>query len=66
MALPKTVAKLQARDIETQNKLDLLIASMAQLTPTTKNAPETLIPVLPPPADPPRTRTARPAAPPRL
>lgn len=62
--LEETVAKLQARDIETQNKLDLLIASMAQLTPTTKNAPETPTPVLPPSADPPRTRTARPAAPP--
>ena len=62
--LEETVAKLQARDIETQNKLDMLIASIAQLLPTTKNTPETPTPVLPPSADPPRTRTARPAAPP--
>ena len=67
--LEQTVAKLQAKEIETQNKLDLLLASMAQLTQHTQNAPETFTPIPIPPVitpsvDPPRTRTARPAAPP--
>jgi hypothetical protein len=39
--LEETVAKLQARDIETQNKLDQLLAVMAQLTQTKQNASET-------------------------
>jgi hypothetical protein len=62
--LEETVAKLQARDIETQNKLDQLLAIMAQLTQTKQNLPETPPPVLSLPTDLPRTRTARLAAPP--
>lgn len=65
--LEQAVAKLQARDLENQNKLDSLLASMAQLLQA-KPALETPLPakpnVLSPPADSPRTRTARPAAPP--
>jgi hypothetical protein len=66
--LEQTVAKMQAERIETQNKLDTLLAAMEQLTRANKTTLETPVPVpqnvLPPPADPPRTRTARPAAPP--
>ena len=65
--LEEIVAKLQARDIENQTKLDSLIASMAQLLQT-KPTPETPLPterhVISSPTDPPRTRMARPAAPP--
>jgi hypothetical protein len=65
-ALEQTVAKMQARDIDTQNKLDLILASVARLAQTNQNAPKTPNPVLPvlPPPTPSRTRTARPAAPP--
>jgi uncharacterized coiled-coil protein SlyX len=56
--LEETVAKLQAKDIETQNRLDRLLASMAQLTQTNQNSPETTIPVLLSSADPPRTHMA--------
>jgi hypothetical protein len=59
--LEQTVAKLQAKDIENQNKLDLIFAAITRLTQNTPDAPT---PVLPPSADSPRTRTARPAAPP--
>ena len=65
--LEREVAKLQARDIENQNKLDSLIASMAKLLQA-KTPFETPLPaepnVLSPPVDPPRTRMVRPAAPP--
>jgi hypothetical protein len=65
--LEQAVAKLQARDVENQNKLDSLLASMAQLLQT-KPALETPLSakpsVLSPPTDPPRTRVVRPAAPP--
>jgi hypothetical protein len=65
--LEQAVAKLQARDIENQNKLDSLLASMAQLLqnrPTLETPLSTKQNVLSPPVDPPRTRVARPAAPP--
>ena len=61
--LEETVAKLQARDIETQNKLDLLLASLAHLTQSKEPTPEPFAPVkqdVPPP----KTRTVRPASPP--
>ena len=58
--LEQTVAKLQAKDIENQNKLSLIFAAITRLTQNTPNAPT---PILPPSADSPRTRTARPATP---
>jgi Retrotransposon gag protein/Zinc knuckle len=66
-ALEQEVAKLQADRIETQTKLDILIASVRQLTtnPTTPHAP---IPVRQQSessaTDQSKSRTARPAAPP--
>ena len=58
--LEQTVAKLQAKDIENQNKLGLIFAAITWLTQNTPNAPT---PILPPSADSPKTRTACPAAP---
>ena len=59
--LEQEVAKLRARDIENQNKLDSLIAFMAQLLQA-KTPLETPLPaepnVLSPPVDPLRTRMA--------
>ena len=63
ITLEETVAKLQARDVETQTKLDLLLASIAQLTQTKTNTPEPLAPVPSLSTEPSRTRTARPAVP---
>ena len=60
--LEETVTKLQARDIETQNKLDLLLASLARLTQSKEPTPEPFAPVkqdVPPP----KTCTVHPASP---
>jgi len=66
--LEQTVAKMQARDIENQNKFDLILAAIAGLTNNNATTPDPPVPkrqeVLTPSAESPRTRTARPATPP--
>jgi Retrotransposon gag protein/Zinc knuckle len=62
--MEQKLAQLEARDIETQSKLDLLLAA---LLPKKPDPPAVIPPILPLlSADPPRTRTARPAVPPEF
>ena len=57
-SLEEAVAKLQARDVELDSKLDSILATLSQLVQTSNTAPETPTSyVLPPPTDPPRVRT---------
>ena len=61
--LEEVVAKLQARDIETQTKLDLLLASVAKLAQPNETMLKLSVPAqqdIPPP---PKTRSVRPATP---
>ena len=64
--LEEAVAKLQAQDLEKQNKLDLILASVTQLLQnkaTFETPLPTEPPVLSPPVDLPKTHMVQPAAP---
>jgi hypothetical protein len=62
--LEERVIKMEAQDIETQNKLDRIIATILnQAQPTPKTPALVQQDILP---EPPRARTARPAAPPEF